>query len=122
MQPVLRAVSTPRRREFLRLIWNRESSAGGIHRALDDVTFGAVSQHLKQLENAGLVTVRRQGRSRLYSARRAALGSLRTWLESMWEDALYRLHLNVELEAARRGPRSKTRTQLKSRRSNRRKQ
>ena len=110
MQPVLRAVSTPRRREILRLIWNQEHSAGDIHRALGDVTFGAVSQHLRQLEGAGLVAVRRQGRNRLYAARRAALGSLRTWLENMWDDALYRLQLNVELEAARRGPRSGSRT------------
>ena len=122
MQPVLRAVSTPRRREILRLIWSQESSAGDIHRALGDVTFGAVSQHLRQLEDAGLVAVRRQGRSRFYSARRAALGSLRTWLESMWEDALYRLQLNVELEAARRGPRSKAHAKLKSRKPTRRKQ
>ena len=104
MSTILNALSTPRRREILRLVWDDEQSAGDIHRALGDVTFGAVSQHLRQLEDAGLVTARRQGRNRLYSARRAALGSLRDWLESMWNDALYRLKLQVELEAARRGP------------------
>ena len=47
----------------------RERSAGDIHRALGDLTFGAVSQHLGILERAGLVTARRDGRSRLYQAR-----------------------------------------------------
>ena len=104
MSTILQALATPRRREILRLVWDDERSAGDIHRALGDVTFGAVSQHLRQLESAGLVAARRRGRNRLYTARRAALGSLRNWLESMWDDALYRLKLQVELEAARRGP------------------
>ena len=109
MLPILHALSTPRRREILRLVWRSERSAGEIHRALGDVTFGAVSQHLRRLEGAGLVKVRRHGRQRLYAARRAALGALGPWLESMWEDALYRLKLAAELESARRGPRARAR-------------
>ena len=35
---------------------------------------------------------------------RQALGPLRRWLESTWDDALYRLKLAAELEAGRRGP------------------
>jgi DNA-binding transcriptional ArsR family regulator len=106
---MLQAVATPRRREILRLSWERERSAGEIHRALGDVTFGAVSQHLRVLESAGLLAARREGRRRLYLARREALGPLREWLESTWDVALYRLKLKAELEAARRGPRSKRR-------------
>jgi len=102
---VLAAIATPRRREILRLVWEREASAGAIHRALPDVTFGAVSQHLAVLQRAGLVGVRRDGRHRLYRARPEALGTLRDWLESMWNDALYRLKVQAELEQARRGPR-----------------
>lgn len=102
---VLAAVATPRRREILRLIWDQEASAGAIHRALPDVTFGAVSQHLGVLQQAGLVGVRRDGRHRLYRARPEALGPLRAWLESTWSDALYRLKVQAELEQARRGPR-----------------
>src|SRR5258706_5514141 len=107
MVSLLHALSTPRRREILRLVWKAERSAGEIHRTLGDVTFGAVSQHLRRLEGAGLVNVRRHGRQRFYAARRAALGTLGPWLESMWEDALYQLKLAVELESARRGPRSR---------------
>lgn len=106
---MLQAVATPRRREILRLSWDRERSAGEIHRALGDVTFGAVSQHLKVLESAGLVSARREGRRRFYRARPEALGPLREWLESTWDAALYRLKLRAELEAARRGPRPRRR-------------
>jgi DNA-binding transcriptional ArsR family regulator len=103
---VLAALASPRRRELLRLCWREERSAGELHRALGDVTFGAVSQHLRVLGDAGLVTCTRRGRSRLYRARRGAVGPLRHWLESHWADALYQLKLHAELEESRRGPRS----------------
>jgi len=105
MASPLSAVAAPRRREILRLVWNEELSAGEIHRALGDVTFGAVSQHLRVLERAALLRVRREGRSRLYAARKQPLGALRRWLEASWDDALYALKLRAELEEARRGPR-----------------
>src|SRR5260221_10539175 len=104
MEPLLRALATPRRREILRLVWSRERSAGQIHRAMEDVTFGAVSQHLRVLAEAGLVRRRCDGRHRLYRARREEMGPFRKWLESTWGDALYRLQLHAELEEARRGP------------------
>ncbi len=99
------ALATPRRREILRLVWTTEARAGDIHRALPDVTFPAISQHLRVLQQADLVTVRRQGRERLYRARPEALGELSAWLEATWDNALYRLKVQVELEQARRGPR-----------------
>jgi len=101
----LQVLASPRRRELLRLCWAEPRSAGELHRALDDVTFGAVSQHLRVLREAGLVSVTRDGRRRVYSARRSAVGPLRRWLESHWADALYRLELLAELEHSRRGPR-----------------
>ncbi|MGE5181232.1 MAG: ArsR/SmtB family transcription factor [Acidobacteriota bacterium] len=84
----LHAIAEPRRREILRLVWHGERAAGDIHRALGGVTFGAVSQHLKVLADAGLVEARKQGRYRYYRARRAALGPLRRALEQMWDRAL----------------------------------
>lgn len=105
MTTVLRALDTPRRRELLRLCWDQECAAGDLHAAMSDVTFGAVSQHLRVLERAGLVTQRKVGRRRLYRADRRGLGTLRAWLESTWDTALYRLKLQAELEEARRGPR-----------------
>lgn len=98
------ALAAPRRREILRLTWGQEVSAGDIHRALGDVSFGAVSQHLRVLERAGVVRVRREGRSRLYRAVPETLGPLGQSLQAMWSDALYRLKIRAELEAGRRGP------------------
>ena len=109
MASVIQALGTPRRREILRLVWNAEKTAGDIHGALGDVTFGAVSQHLRHLREAALLTTRRQGRHRFYLARKDELGPLAGWLESMWDDALYRLKLRAELEESRRGPRPRRR-------------
>jgi DNA-binding transcriptional ArsR family regulator len=97
-------LASPRRRELLRLCWDEARSAGELHRALGDVSFGAVSQHLRALERAGLVRCTRRGRHRDYHAVRGAVGPLRTWLERTWDDALYRLKLAAELEQTRRGP------------------
>ena len=100
-------VASPRRREILRLVWAAEQSAGAIHRAMPDVTFGAVSLQLRELAAHELVDVRRDGRNRFYRARREALGDVAAMLERMWDDALWRLTLAAELEQTRRGPRSK---------------
>ena len=103
-------LGAPRRREILRLLRHGERSAGEIHRALPDVTFGAVSQHLRVLADAGLVAIRREGRARLYRGLPERLGTLLPWLEATWDDALYRLKLAAELEAGRRGPRASRRS------------
>ena len=97
----LHAVAEPRRRDILRLVWERERAAGEIHRAIGEVTFGAVSQHLRVLADAGLVDVRKDGRHRYYRARRAALGPLRRALEQMWSSALDDLSRLAEKEDRR---------------------
>jgi DNA-binding transcriptional ArsR family regulator len=101
---VLDAIASPRRREILRLVWREEQSAGAIHRAMPDVTFGAVSLQLRTLMDAGLVEMRSEQRNRYYRARRDAFGPAAQMLESMWDDALWKLKLAAELEESRRGP------------------
>jgi len=103
--PVLAAVASPRRREILRLVWDQERAAGDIHAAMPDVSFGAVSLQLRALSEAGLVDCRRDRQRRFYRARRSALGPVAGALEQMWDDALWRLKLQAELEQSRRGPR-----------------
>ena len=107
---VLATLASPRRQEILRLIWTEEQSAGAIHRAMPDVTFGAVSLQLRSLTEAGLAESRADGRNRFYRARREALGPVAKMLEAMWDDALWRLKLAAELEHSRRGPRPRRRT------------
>jgi DNA-binding transcriptional ArsR family regulator len=86
----LQVISEPRRREILRLVWDRELSSGAIA-ATFDVTFGAVSQHLGVLRDAGFVHVRREGNRRYYRADRERLGPLAEALEAMWTHTLDRL-------------------------------
>src|SRR5437762_9234166 len=87
---VVKVIAEPRRREILRLCWRAERSAGDLADAFD-ITFGAVSQHLKVLRDADLVTVRRHGTRRYYRANRAALGPLGVYLETMWAGQVDRL-------------------------------
>ena len=102
---ILAALASPRRREILRLVWDSELSAGAIHQAMPDVTFGAVSLQIRSLLEAGLLEARGERQFRYYRARREALGPMGAMLERMWSDALWRLKLAVELEQTRRGPR-----------------
>ena len=94
----LQVVAEPRRREILQLVWKRELAAGDIA-AHFDVSFPAVSQHLGVLRDAGFVSVRRDGRMRLYSADRKALGPFRPMLEKMWNEKLDRLVNLIEEDA-----------------------
>ncbi len=103
-------VSAPRRRMILKLLWDGERTAGEVHRALPDVTFGAVSQQLGVLARAGLVRRRAEGRERYYRADRKALGPLAKMLEDMWDGALAELKLRAEMEEAKRGPKPKRRS------------
>ena len=71
---------------------------------MPDISFGAVSQHLGDLARLGLIDARAEHRHRFYRARPDAFGVLRDALERMWDDALWRLKIEAELEQARRGP------------------
>ena len=106
---LLGAIASPRRQEILRLVWNRERSAGDIRAAMPDVTFGAVSLQLRVLADAGLLLSRAEGRHRFYKARHDALKDVAPMLQRMWDDALWRLKLEAELEHSRRGPAPKAR-------------
>jgi DNA-binding transcriptional ArsR family regulator len=95
VQALLKAISNPRRREILRLVWDRELSAGQIA-ARFDVSWPAVSQNLNVLRRAGLLSERRDGARRLYRADREALGPLEVVLRDMWEQDLDRLKDAIE--------------------------
>ncbi len=96
----LQIIAEPTRREILGLIWDEELAAGEIADSFE-VTFGAVSQHLGVLRDAGLVTVRRDGNRRIYTANRDALAPYRSVLETMWTSHLQRLADMIEAEGDR---------------------
>ena len=90
-------IAEPRRREILALVWNQEMAAGDIA-SRSDVTFGAVSQHLTILRQAGLVTVRADGNRRLYQVDKDQLGPFRKLLEEMWSETLDNLAETIALD------------------------
>jgi DNA-binding transcriptional ArsR family regulator len=56
-----------------------------------DMSQAAVSQHLRVLREAGLVTARKEGRHRYYRLRPAGLTELRDWLDELerfWQERL----------------------------------
>lgn len=81
------ALGDPTRREVFRLLRGGERSVGEIAAKLP-VSRPAVSQHLRVLKEAELVTDRPDGVRRLYSVHSAGLEVLRAELETMWDDAL----------------------------------
>ena len=96
MEP-LQVIAAPRRLRILELVWDRELPAGDIA-AEFDVTWSAVSQHLRVLKAAGFVVERREGTSRLYRADHAALGSLRSVVEDHWRRGLAQVKDLAEAE------------------------
>ena len=96
MQP-LQVIAAPRRLRILELVWDCELSAGEIA-AQFDVSWSAISQHLRVLKTAGFVVERRNGTSRLYRADKAALGSLRAVVEDYWRYGLDRVKDMAEAE------------------------
>jgi DNA-binding transcriptional ArsR family regulator len=104
MEAALRAIAEPRRQEILRLVADDERSAGDIA-AHFDITRSAISQHLKVLREADLVTERRDGTRRLYRARPEGLEGLRVFLEEFWTDRLGDLKREAEADQRRRDER-----------------
>jgi DNA-binding transcriptional ArsR family regulator len=100
----LLALSSPVRREILRLVWTEEKPAGEIARAFD-MSWPATSQNLRVLKDAGLIKERRSGTSRLYRADRNALRPLESYLRKTWSQKIDRLRLLAEAEERRKSKR-----------------
>ena len=97
MEQALRALADPGRRRILTLVRSEERTAGEIAAELP-VTWPAVSQHLRVLKGAGLISERREGARRYYRARPEGLDDVRAYLDEMWNDRLESLKREVERE------------------------
>jgi DNA-binding transcriptional ArsR family regulator len=102
MQSLL-AIADPTRRRIVELLAENERTAGQLVDEFD-VSASAISQHLKVLREAGLVTVRAVGQSRIQALNPDGFSDVENWLEktrSVWSrrlDALER-ELRAEDEA-----------------------
>lgn len=95
-QAALKALSEPRRVAMLRLVRDRPRSVGEIAGHFEDITQQAVSQHLRELREAGLVAVHKDGQRRLYVVRPEGLAGLESFLRDLWPSSLERLKQAVE--------------------------
>lgn len=91
----LDALGDPTRRQVFELLRAGPRSVGELAAGLP-VSRPAVSQHLRVLEEAGLVTHRRQGTRHLYELDTAGVASLRDWVDGFWSEALARYKAAAE--------------------------
>ena len=94
-QSALAALADPTRRLVFERILAAARPVAAIAEGLP-VSRPAVSQHLKVLKQAGLITERRDGTRRLYAANPQALGELRAAIEAMWHEALSGMAVAIE--------------------------
>ncbi len=100
VEQALRAIAEPSRRKILRLVQDDELPAGEIASHFE-ITRPAISQHLRILKDAGLVTERREGTKRLYRARPEGLEEIREFLNDFWQGRLQLLANAAESEERR---------------------
>jgi len=81
------ALADPTRREIFERIARRPSAVGELARGLP-VSRPAVSQHLRVLKDAGLVSEIAAGTRRIYRLDPRGIGAMRDWLDAHWSAAL----------------------------------
>src|SRR5213080_2011144 len=91
------ALGDPTRRAIFERLRSKPLSVGEIADGLP-VSRPAVSQHLRVLKEAGLVTERRNGTRRLYRLNPDGLDELRRYVEDYWTDALAAFKAEAERE------------------------
>ena len=93
------ALADPTRREIFERLGKKPLAVGEIAEGLP-VSRPAVSQHLKILKDAGLVTMRTVGTRNVYSIDFKAIASMRDYLDRFWNKALAAFKDAVEKENA----------------------
>jgi DNA-binding transcriptional ArsR family regulator len=94
---VIAALADPTRREVFERLRGGPLAVGEIAAALP-VSRPAVSQHLRVLKEAGLVTERKDGTRRLYRVDPTGVASLRDYFDGFWTDALAAFKAAAEAE------------------------
>lgn len=108
------ALGDPMRRRVLQLLAAGEQPVGAIVeslRATSPISQPAVSQHLKVLREAGLVTVRVDGARRQYALDPAGISAAQTWLAALADpSAPYASPLDALATEIARGKRARRQT------------
>ena len=83
----LTALADPTRRQLFEMLANEPTNVAKLA-AHFPISRPAISQHLKILQDAQLVTARPHGAKRVYTIDLTGLEAIRTYLEGFWDDAL----------------------------------
>ena len=97
---VLDALGDPTRRIVFARLKGNARSVGEIATGMN-VSRSAVSQHLKVLKNARLVTARAEGTRRVYAVDRRGVEAVRNWLDGFWDETLTSFKIAAEREAGK---------------------
>ena len=100
IDPVLKAIADPKRRQILDLLAEEDLPVGRIA-ARFKISRPAVIKHLRVLRTAKLISVRRCGRQRFQCLNAAPLRGVEAWVsqfETLWDDNLRRLKMQVEAD------------------------
>src|SRR5690242_2627761 len=98
LDTVFHAIGDPTRRGMLASLALGEKSIGELAEPFD-MSFAGASKHVKVLEDAGLLSRRKAGRTHLCSLKAEPLGQAERWLrqwEKFWNVRLDRLQALVE--------------------------
>jgi DNA-binding transcriptional ArsR family regulator len=96
-QTALTALADPTRREILERLRGGPLPVGAVAHGLP-VSRPAVSQHLRVLKDAGLVSEQREGTKRLYGVSPRGLVELRRYLDRFWGEVLQSFKAEAERE------------------------
>ncbi|HVU18537.1 MAG TPA: metalloregulator ArsR/SmtB family transcription factor [Candidatus Didemnitutus sp.] len=99
----LAAIADPTRRRIVELLAERDRTAGELVREFD-VTASAISQHLKVLREAGLISTRAEGQTRIQALNPAGFDELDAWLHrtrEFWSRRLDALERELRAEDER---------------------
>ena len=96
-QSGLATLADPTRRLLMERLRNGPRAVGELARGLP-ISRPAVSQHLKVLKAARLVTDRADGTRRVYQIDPHGLGEIRRWLDQFWDASLAAFRDAVEKE------------------------
>lgn len=97
----LLALADPTRRQVFERLRKGPRAVGEIAANMP-VSRPAVSQHLRVLKEAGLVTDEARGTRRVYRIDPGGLGELRHWLSGFWDDALEAYQAQVDNDGEKR--------------------
>ena len=86
-QMTLDALANDARREIVEILRDSPKPVSALAHALP-ISRPAVSQHLKILSDAGLVSMKPNGTRHLYALRPDGIAALRAYLDTLWTDAL----------------------------------